>query len=77
MTVEPRKLNPRNKKSNACAIRTGRGHNRCTYTAYARVAIARNRVPGSFAVVSPDALKQRKRGVPSVEAAQQKQTGAK
>ena len=27
MTVEPRKLNPRNKKSNACAIRTGRGHN--------------------------------------------------
>ena len=28
MTVEPRKLNPRNKKSNACAIRTGRGHNR-------------------------------------------------
>ena len=27
MTVEPRGLNPRNKKSNACAIRTGRGHN--------------------------------------------------
>ena len=27
MTVEPRKLNPRN-KTNACAIRTGCGHNR-------------------------------------------------
>ena len=62
----------------ACPFQLGRGVAIIAdrmYTAY--VHARSDRAPGSFAVVSPDTLKQRKRVVPSVEAAQQEQTGAK